>query len=405
MLANLHSRSPYVPSDSSVESSEERDRETGAQPSRSLKGSPVISRSPHLTPADSVTKQSSVESSKSADEAFPVSQIPSPLNEEEFPKSQIPSPLDVDDIFKDVESSVAQLKPKEPSSCVEPPTAKEGESKRGPLSVCVIDGLYSVHSPKGNKVLVGVELSPKDAKDRKPVLSGSPKKKKEERIKTLPAVREHSKIIKKSNLSFDVQDAQKAREDVKTVRSFTVEETVPEADAKQGFPPRNSARTNISVVSVTKKSDKSEKVQTKPAERTRQGDDDKAQAAPPQQPESSRPKERTVPRVPSFECTCEGTLEKTLPECTCFSSPEVTEVPASSQPKFEVQKVLSPPSESSSYHTVQEVAVNQELLNTESIFSSEEEFKSGGTSPFYSPRGDSPEMTIAKQTNKMDKEV
>ncbi|KAL0279195.1 UNVERIFIED_CONTAM: hypothetical protein PYX00_000802 [Menopon gallinae] len=396
-------RSPYIPSDSSVESSEERDRETGQQPSRSLKGSPVISRSPHLTPADSVTKQSSVESTKSAEEAFPASQIPSPLNEEEFPKSQIPSPLDVDDIFKDVESSAAQLKPREAAAEPEAPRpAKEAEGKRGPLSVCVVDGLYSVHSPKGNKVLVGVELSPKDAKDRKPVPSGSPKKKREEKIKTLPAVREHVKVLKKTNLSFDVQDTQKEREDVKAVRSFTVEETVPEADS----PSKISARTNVNVVSVTKKSDKSEKAQTKQTDRTRQGDGDKAQAGPPQQTEVRRPKERTVPRVPSFECTCEETVEKTSPECTCFSSPEVTEVPTSSQSKkSEVKKVLSPPSESSSYHTNQEVTVNQELLNTESIFSSEEEFKSGATSPFYSPRGDSPEMTIVKQANKMDKEV
>lgn len=436
--------------------------------------------------------------SKSVDEPFPESQIPSPLNEEDFPKSQIPSPLEVDDIFKDVESSAAQLSalPRSSEPCEQRVTdvvteslpqkpIVEGEIKRGPLSVCVVDGLYSIHSPKGNKVLVGVELSPREkfladsisnAKDTK-AISYSPTKKKDvkpldskdkkklvqsaQKIKEpIPSPRE-SKSLKKAESdkppvcrvrrgSGDRDDSSKVPKEQSRVHKTSrisvsprSEETCPlkTEDKRSISPPEThpaqSAQLEHKVaktISVQLQSGSAPKAVpaderkipvTTQIKRTysfeRDYDQDPTTADAPKSAKDEVHEERlltagSVPRVMSFECTCDNTFDDTSPEpeCTCISSQEVTEIPQSSQElsrqtssfkTAEIRQVVSPPTDSSSYHTNQELATNLEFLNTESIFSSEEEFKSGATSPFYSPRADSPEMTVSKHSSKMDKEV
>ena len=120
-------------------------------------------------------------------------------------------------------------------------------------------------------------------------------------------------------------------------------------------------------------------------------------------------------RLPSFECTCDGIYDDASPEriCTCVSPSGHLDT---------CLDVLSDDSKRTShYHSAEitvhswdlgsnfaspELTVNQEIANTESFYSSGEEFKSGGTSPFYSPRGDSPDLLQStKNSNKMDKEV
>lgn len=118
----LFCRSPYIASDSSFDSStEDRDRE------------PVLTKSiSGLTSSSAVTSQSEattvITKDSPASEAFPQSQIPSPVNEDNIPRSDAPSPDELLPV---------------------------------PQTICVVDGLYSVRSPKGHKVLVGVELSPR----------------------------------------------------------------------------------------------------------------------------------------------------------------------------------------------------------------------------------------------------
>lgn len=121
-LKFLDSRSPYIASDSSFDSStEDRDREPAL--TKSISG---------LTSSSAVTSQSEattvIAKESPASEAFPESQIPSPVNEDNIPRSDAPSPDELLPV---------------------------------PQTVCVVDGLYSVRSPKGHKVLVGVELSPR----------------------------------------------------------------------------------------------------------------------------------------------------------------------------------------------------------------------------------------------------
>lgn len=501
-------RSPYIPSDSSVDSSDEKEKEiifgTTSKVPDSSSSVPTSSQSEGVTVAEAAKKQSSIESLKSVDEPFPESQIPSPLNEEDFPKSQIPSPLDVDDIFKDVESSAAQLSstdrgssstPSEPQvtevTKVNVPKSAEAvvetETKKGPLSVCVVDGLYSVHSPKGHKVLVGVELSPRDkfpsesSKETKSVTS-SPLKKKDikldskdnkkliqsaQKIKEpVPSPREGKNIKKLDSVdkSSPVR-RQRTEEKLKdgshiphTRRVDTAkrseEESKPSKTGDQrstSSPNRAQLQHKVNIVGLTKKSTLETKIEIAQKIKIISDSSDESVHKPGtthqikrtysfERDESETPIQKStknddiaesiiqvsiekpivvveresgdsVRRVPSYECTCE-LLDDASPEqeCTCVSSQEVTEQPASSSKQTssfktaEIRKVVSPPTDSSSYHTNQDFTANQELLNTESIFSSEEEFKSGATSPFYSPRADSPEMTVAKHS-KMDKEV
>lgn len=468
---------------------------------------PTSSQSEGVTVAEAAKKQSSIESLKSVDEPFPESQIPSPLNEEDFPKSQIPSPLDVDDIFKDVETSAAQLSlvergtasaPSEPPQVTEvtkvivPKQAEvvETETKRGPLSVCVVDGLYSVHSPKGHKVLVGVELSPRD-KFQSEKLIQSESSKETKSVTSSPLKKRDVKLDSKDNKKL-IQSAQKIKEPVPSPREGKIkkldsvdkspvrrqrteegkiskdssqiphprrvetasrsEESKPKTDDQRSISSPNRAQLEhkVNIVGLTKKSTLETKIEIAqkikiisdssddsvhkpvttqikrtysfekddsetPIQKSTKKNDDFAESI--IQVSIEKPiviverELESVPRIPSYECTCE-LLDDASPEqeCTCVSSQEVTEQPASSSKQTssfktaEIRKVVSPPTDSSSYHTNQDFTENRELLNTESIFSSEDEFKSGTTSPFYSPRADSPEMTVAKHS-KMDKEV
>jgi len=101
-------RSPYISSERSFDSSsEDRDRLLTASSS-----AVTILHKTADSPALSL-------------DAFPQSEIPSPVNEDNIPRSDAPYP---------------------------------DELLALPQAVCVVDGLYSVRSPKGHKVLVGVEV-------------------------------------------------------------------------------------------------------------------------------------------------------------------------------------------------------------------------------------------------------
>lgn len=332
---------------------------------------------------------------------------------------------------------------------------------KGPLSVCVVDGLYSVHSPKGNKVLVGIELSRKEKfqSDSVPRLDEkklSPRKRKDDRTsgkegvdsdssiaarEPIPCPRESKQLKKFSSfqkpevhdtplnslvhtLSVDTNSQLQSADTViystirkapkKTNKDIEIEVKVVEVPGKGEISKKESPvkeesgpviksveSSYCNVVSGRKKLDTFQ----------HKGEVEEVLIVSVNEPETVTEFKNTIrtpTRVPSFECTCEGGLDDTSPEplCTCVSPIGLYSEDSKRTSHYQSAELAIHSSNLDSNQVSQELTANQELINTESIFSSGEEFKSGGTSPFYSPRADSPEMVSAsKNSSKMDKEV
>ncbi|KAK6624473.1 hypothetical protein RUM44_011332 [Polyplax serrata] len=449
-------RSPYVPSDSSLESSDEREKEIHSSLVTQESQSKHEVQREHVPPTQGVNEDETVRTSLASDglafksKTFGLSQAYS-LKKDSLPVTELPS----DRLTREFSTSNIRKLSQTKSA--------DGDLKQGPLSICVVDGLYSVHSPKGNKVLVGIELSRKDKfqsdlqklREKTVALDGAPKKKVEESevIKSTKDVTNGSQEVKSSKkLTSSQKTPVRGKSlDIKTqseVSRTKVEKAAVDEALTRGTEKSDDVRKS-SVVDVTAKTTEKfakdvadiVKKERKPevlisqvsldgrclarnvnsnesSDSVRKSNGSKkgnekevilvVSSDDSQELKSKRKVIQT--RVPSFECTCEKALDDTSPDqmCSCISPSGHLET---------VLDIYSDNSKRSCYHsaevadvgsnqTSQELTVYQELANTESIFSSGDEFRSGTTSPFYSPKGDSPEPTTStKNSSKMDKEV